>query len=106
MILSLLIIHNRDRVSSITQVLLDAAWDYFPPVHFEKEAIITDVNDLVEEFWRTSSDGSVWELGASFFGMCRLFDILVCFDFIRLPSTLIIVRSRPEFRGGRKKRQI
>ena len=55
---------------------------------------MTDINDLVQEFW-TSSDGAVW---ASFIAMRRLLEILdgclnfwkVCFDIIfvlRLPST-------------------
>ena len=74
-------------MSSITRVLHTTTWDYFTsrlPVHFScspevvKEAIMTDINDLVQEFWRTSSDGTV---GASFFAMLRLHDILqVCFN--------------------------
>ena len=48
---------------------------------------MTDINDLVEEFWGTSSDEAV---GASFFEMRRLLEILqnclddleVCFDII------------------------
>ena len=34
---------------------------------------MTDINDLVQEFWRTSSDRAV---GASFFEMRRLYEIL------------------------------
>ena len=34
---------------------------------------MTDINDLVQEFWRTSSDGAV---GESFFEMRRLYQIL------------------------------
>ena len=34
---------------------------------------MTDINDLVQEFWRTSSDKDV---GASFFAMRRLYEIL------------------------------
>ena len=49
---------------------------------------MTDINDLVEEFWKTSNGGAV---GMSLFAMRRLFEILeVCFDiipFLRLPST-------------------
>ena len=50
---------------------------------------MTDINDLVQEFRRPSSNG---DAGASFFAMRRLFEILeVCFDiisvFLRLPST-------------------
>ena len=85
----LLIIHNHDslRTSSITRVLHTSTWKYFtshlpdlfsrsPKV--EKEAIMTDINDLVQEFGRTSSDGVV---GASFFEMRRLLEILQdCFD--------------------------
>ena len=94
---NLLIVHNHDRMhsTSTTQVLHTATWDYFTsrlPYHFGcspkavKEAIMTDINDLVQEI---SSDGSV---GLSFFAIRRLFGILhgcfnileVCFDIISL----------------------
>ena len=100
MIFNLLIIHNHDRMSStITRgrVLHTSTWKYFT-LHLAdrfsrsprvvKEAIMTDINDLVQEFcqWRTSRDGVV---GASFFEMRRLleilqefFDLEVCFDSI------------------------
>ena len=84
MTFDLLIIHNYDRMSSITR-LHTATWDYFTsflPNRFicspevVKEAIMTDINDLVQEFSRTSSD-----VGASFFAMHCLQRILeVCFD--------------------------
>ena len=57
---------------------------------------MTDINVLVQEFWRASTDGAV---GVSFFEMRRLLEILqkclntmseVCFVIIsvlRLPST-------------------
>ena len=82
MILCLLFIHNHDRMSSVTRVLHATTWGYFTtelPAHFNrsqkvvKEAIMRDINDLVHEFWRTSSDGVV---GASFFAMRRLHIIL------------------------------
>ena len=39
---------------------------------------MTDINELMQEFWRASSDGTV---GASFFEMRRLLEILeACFD--------------------------
>ena len=93
MILNLLIIHNHYRTSSITRVLHTTTWDYFSlrlPGDFRhspkvvKEAIITDIDDLVEEFRTNSSD-----VGASFFAMRRLLDILqdileVCFDIISI----------------------
>ena len=97
MIFSLLIIHNHYRMSStITRVLHTSTWDYFflsLPKGFSrspkvvKEAIITDIDNLVEEFQRTSSD-----VGASFFAMHRLLDILqdileVCFDIISIFAT-------------------
>ena len=89
--------------SSITRILHTTTWDYFakylrvrfiPSPKVVKETIMTDINDLVQEFW-TSSDGAV---GASFIAMRRLLEILqgcldswkVCFDIIfilRLPST-------------------
>ena len=97
MILSLLIIHNHNRTPSFSHVLHTTTWDYFTslPDRFNrspkvvKEAIMTDINDLVQEFRRPSSNG---DAGASFFAMRRLFEILeVCFDiisvFLRLPST-------------------
>ena len=88
----------------MTWVLHATAWAYFTshlPDHFirspkvVKEVIMKDINDLVQGSWRTSSDGDV---GASFFALRRLFEILqicfkilnVCFDiisfFLRLPS--------------------
>ena len=105
MTFSLLIIHNHDRmpVSSNTRVLHTAVWDYLTSrlpdrfIYSPKvviEAIITDIDDLVQEFGRTSCDGAV---GASIFATRRLLGILqncydyskVCFDiaFLRLPST-------------------
>ena len=53
-----------------------------------------DINDLVQEFWRLSSDGAV---GASFFAMYRLHGILkecldiseVCFDIISIFATTV-----------------
>jgi hypothetical protein len=81
MIVSLLIIYNYDRMS-ITRVLHPETWVYFTsslPDLFNrspeeiKEAIMTDIDDLVQEFWRTSSDR---DIGSSFFAMRRLFDIL------------------------------
>ena len=91
MIFSLLIIHNHDRIPSITRILHTATWDYFTsrlPDSFShspkvvKEAIMTDINDLVQEFWRTSSDGDV---GASFFAMRSLLEILQgCFDILEV----------------------
>ena len=84
MIISLLIIHDHDRMSPITRVLHTATWDFFTsslPHRFRhsprevKEAIMTDINDLVQEL--TSSNGAV---EASFFAMFRLHDILqACF---------------------------
>ena len=98
MIFSLLIIHNHDRMSSITPVLHTTTWSYFTshlPDRFSrspkvvKEAIMTDINDLVEEFWRTSSDGA---LGASFSAMRRLLEILQgCFDFLEVWFNIISV---------------
>ena len=104
MIFDLLIIHNHDRTSSITRVLHTATWYYYTsrlPDHFRrspkvvKEAIMTDINDLVQEFWRTLSDGTV---GASFFEMRRLFEILegcfgfmVCFDIISVFATAVYI---------------
>ena len=98
MIFSLLIIHNYDRRSSITRVLHAATWDYFTshlPDRFYrspnvvKEVIMTDIHDLVQEFWRTSTDGADKK---SYIAIRRLHEILgrclkVCFfgDCRRLP---------------------
>ena len=80
MIFRLLIIHDHDRMSSISRVIHRATWDYFTshlPDRFSrspqlvKEAIMTDINDLVQEFQTTSSD-----VGASFFAMRCLLKIL------------------------------
>ena len=94
-VFTLLIIHNHDRKSSSPRILHNETWDYFTshlPIRFccspqvVKEAIMTDINDLVQEFWRTSSD-----VEPSFFAMRRLLEILQCFEvlfpFLRLPST-------------------
>ena len=92
MIISLLIIQNRERMS-ITRVLHTATWSFLSRLTYRlrysprvvKEAIMTDINDLVQELM-SSSDGSV---GASFFAMRRVLEILevfsrshVCFDII------------------------
>ena len=82
MIFGLLIIHNHDRKSPITRVPRTATLKFFTihlPSSFRsspkvvKEAIMTDIKDLVQEFWRTSSDAAV---GASFFEMRLLYKIL------------------------------
>ena len=102
--------HNRMSLSSITWVLHTTTWDYFTsrlPGRFSrspkvvKEAIMTDINNLVQEFWRTSNDGAD---GAPFFEMRRLLEILqnisdVCvlflFTFLRAIDLLI------KFAGGK-----
>ena len=80
--LRLLIIHNDDRMSSNTRGLHITTWKYFSsrlPDRFVrspkavKEAIMADIDGLVQEFWRTSSDESV---RGSFFAMRRLLGIL------------------------------
>ena len=100
MIFGLLIIYNHDRMSSITrvQVLHYTTWVYFTiklPYRFfdspkeVKESIMTDVNDLVEEFWKTSS-ASDEAVGASFFAMRCLFEILKgCFDYLEVCFDII-----------------
>ena len=82
----------------MTRVLHPKTWVYFTsrlPERYlcsrkvVKEATMADINDLVREFWRTSSDR---DIGASFFAMRRLFEILqscfnnldVCFNIISL----------------------
>ena len=93
---SLLVIHNRDRMSSITRVLHTTTWGYFtkhlafrfirsPKV--VKEEIMADISGLVQEFRMSSIDGAV---GDSFVAMCRLREILqVCFDIIPFFATAV-----------------
>ena len=67
-------------MSSITRVIHTTTWDYFSS-HLSKgfsrspkivkEEIMTDIDNFVEEFRRTSCD-----VGASFFAMRHLLDIL------------------------------
>ena len=98
MIFSLLIIHDHDSMSSTIRVLRTTTWDYFVlqlPDRFRrspkvvKEAIMADINDLLQEFWSTSSD-----VEPSFFAMRRLLEILqgcleVCFDIISVFATAV-----------------
>ena len=89
----------------MTRVLHTTTWDYFTsqlPDRFcrspklVKEVIMIDINDLVQELCRTSSDGDV---GTSFFAMRGLYDILhrcfdnleVCFDIILIFATVTAV---------------
>jgi hypothetical protein len=121
MIFRLLIIHNNDRMSSITRVLHTTTWDYFTsrlPRRFirspkvVKEAIVTDINDLLQEFWRTSSDRAV---GASFFAMrCLRETFQVCFYIVsvfatavdladknlQMPNSLLYSGKSPDFNDG------
>ena len=46
---------------------------------------MTDINELVQEFWRTSSDGDV---GAPFFEMRRLYEILEVYLEVYLEVSL------------------
>ena len=99
MIISFLAIHSHDRMSSITRVPHTTIWHYFTsrlPYRFSrslevvKEAIMTDINNVLQEFWRTSSDAE-----PSLFAMRCLLDILqtcldnldVCFDTISVIAT-------------------
>ena len=96
MTLTLLIIHNHDSMCPITRVPHTTTWDYFTlrlPDRFTrspkgvKETIMTDIDDLMQEFWRTSSD-----VEASFFAMRRLLNILQeCFDILEVRFDIISV---------------
>ena len=98
MVFSLLIIHNRDRMSSITRVLHTTTWGYFTEhlaVRFirspnvVKEEIMADVNGLVQEFRMSPRDWAV-QVGESFVAMCRLDEIFrVCFDIIPFFGTAV-----------------
>jgi len=70
------------RIYPITRDLHYETWIYFKlflPGRFirspivVKEAIMADINDLVQDFWRTLSDGAD---GESYFAMRRLLEIL------------------------------
>ena len=95
------IIYNHDRMSSTTRVLHTKTWEYLTSclsyrfIHSPevvKEAIMTDINDLVQEFLKTSSDGA---FEASIIVMRRLFEILqecsdgleVCFNICSIFAT-------------------
>jgi hypothetical protein len=74
-----------------------------------KEAIMADINDLVQDFWRTSSDYNGPD-GESFLAMCRLLEILrecfhileVCFDLISVFATADkdLQRANPKSPNG------
>ena len=78
-------------MSSISRILHNKTWNFFTshlPDRFisspklVKEAIMTDINDLVQDFWSTSTYGVDEE---SIFTMRRLHEILrrcleVCFS--------------------------
>ena len=106
-IFSLLIIHIHYRTSSITRVHT-RTWEYFTDnladrfcdsSNVVKEEIMTDINDLVQEFW-TSRIGAV---ETSFIAMrsSRLLkilqecldsledDVVVCFDIISFLATAV-----------------
>ena len=82
MIVILIIIYNQNRMSSITRVLHTATWHYITSSLSDrfirspevvKEAIITDINDFVQELCRTSTGRND---GESILAMRRLHDIL------------------------------
>ena len=85
-------------MSSTARALHTTTWDYFTsclPGRFSrspevvKGAIMTDINALVQEFWTTSRDAAV---GASFFAMRRLLEILErCSEFLEVCSDIISV---------------
>ena len=94
---------------SINRVPHTATWDYITsrlPDRFirspkvVKEAIMTDINVLVQELWRTSSDGTI---GPSSFAIRGPFEILqwyfdnirVLFDFISVLA--VICLENPKF---------
>ena len=89
-------------MSSITRIPHTTTWIYFTKhladrfIHSPKvvkEVIMKDINDLVQEFWRTSSDGAV---GPSFFAMRRLLEILQkCYEILEVCFDIISVLLRP-----------
>ena len=89
-LVSQLYIQDRNRISSTTRFPRRATWHYFEaylPDYFMccsnvvKDAITTDINDLMQQFWRTSTDG----LDIFCPAICRLREILqVCLDIMFL----------------------
>ena len=96
----LIIIHNHDRMSSITRVLHISTWKYFTlylPSRFTgspkavKEAIMAVINALMQDFWRTSCDSRAD--GASILASHDLVGILehilmVCYVIIATAADL------------------
>ena len=81
-LVSQLDIQDRNRISSATRFPHRATWHYFKsylPAHFMrcpkvvKDAITTDINDLMQQFWRISTDEAVDIFSLA---MCRLREIL------------------------------
>ena len=93
MIFSLLIFHNQGRMSSITRVLHTTTlglfylmssrpFRSFPKSSEGREEYMAGIKNIVQEFWRTSSEG------VSFFAMYRLFNILqLYFDIVSVYAT-------------------
>ena len=95
-------------MSSITRVLHTTTWVFFAghlPELFSSspkevmEVIMADINDLVKEFWKSSSDGAV---GTSLIAMRRLFEIMhgclneleVCFNIISVFVTAVDLANK------------
>ena len=89
-------------MSSIARILHTATWEYFTsrlPYRFSrspkvvKEAIMTDINTLVQDFW-SSSDGGVGPPFRVFamrvvccMGVLKFWKYVLLFLFLRLPSS-------------------
>ena len=85
-------------MSSNTRVLHTAVWDYFSynlsvriytSPNVVKEALMTDINDLVQEFWRTRDRA----FGDSFFAMSRLSEILSIPDTLKVCFVIYIFET-------------
>ena len=85
---------------SITRVLHPKTWVYFSTSDLSRrfcrssiavhDTIVTDINDLVQEFWRISSDVDVGV--SSFFAMRELFCILErCCNIVKVRYDVIFV---------------
>jgi hypothetical protein len=103
-------IHNYNRVIPLTaQVRHNETWDYFASHLTDyfldspegvKEVIMTDVNDLVQEFWKISSGGTVT---VSFSAMRHLLEILeVRFDIVFLLRLLLTKHDQHLYRHPRQ----
>jgi hypothetical protein len=99
-LVSQLYTQDRNRIST-TRFPHRATWDYFKsylPAYFMccpnvvQDTITTDINDLIQQFWRMSTDEVVDIFSLA---MCRLREILqVCLDIMFLLGLPLTITHR------------